>query len=88
MMTDFYCRSVSEKFDLSKSSLNDCVRRIVKTLNSIAGEIIKWPEGPQLTACKEKFICLGDAPMPGVVGALDGSYVYIKKPNLQVFFLF
>lgn len=86
MMTDFYCRSVGEKFDLSKSSLNDCVRRVIKILNNIAGEIIKWPKGERLITCKETFNCLGDAPIPGIVGAIDGTYIYIKQPNLQVFF--
>ncbi|XP_011858935.1 PREDICTED: putative nuclease HARBI1 isoform X2 [Vollenhovia emeryi] len=76
-------RSVGEKFDLGKSSLNDCVRRVVKALNSIADEVIKWPKGPQLAVSKDKFSCLGDAPLPGIIGAVDGSYVYIKKPNLQ-----
>jgi len=77
---------VGEKFDLSKSSLNECVRRVVKTLNSIADEIIKWPTGLRLEATKTKFTHLGNILMLGIIGAVDGSYIYIKKPNLQVFF--
>lgn len=80
-------RSVSEKFDLGKSSLNDCVRRVVKALYNIANEIIKWPTGPKLITTKEKFMSIGEALMPGVIGAIDGSYIFIKKPNIEVFFL-
>lgn len=80
------CRSVGEKFDMSKSSLNDSVRRVVQSLNSIANEVITWPIGEQLAASKEKFNHLGDTPMPGVIGAIDGSYIFIKQPNIQVFF--
>jgi len=81
-------RSVSEKFGLSKSSLNDCVRRVVQILNNIASDIIRWPMGPKLTASKEKFMRLGKTPMPGVIGAIDGSFIFIKKPNIEVFSLF
>ncbi|XP_039303184.1 protein ALP1-like [Solenopsis invicta] len=77
------CRSVGEKFDMSKSSLNDSVRRVVQSLNSIANEVITWPIGEQLAASKEKFNHLGDTPMPGVIGAIDGSYIFIKQPNIQ-----
>lgn len=77
---------MGEKFDLSKSSLNDCVHRIVKTLNSIANEIIKWPEKPQLAASKEKFICFGDAPMPGTVGVIDGTYIYRERNQVFTYF--
>lgn len=76
-------RSVSEKFDLAKSSLNDSVRRVVKALNSIANEIIKWPTGEKLIASKEKFRCLGEIPIAGIIGAIDGCYIFIKKPELE-----
>lgn len=42
---------------------------------------LNGPRGPQLATSKEKFIRLGDASMPGIVGAVDGSFIYIKKPN-------
>lgn len=87
-ITDFCCRSVSEKFDLSKSSLNACVRRVVQALNSIAGEVIKWPTGIKLAASREKFTHLGDARIPGVIGAIDGCYIFIKKPHLEVIHFF
>ncbi|XP_028048533.1 putative nuclease HARBI1 [Monomorium pharaonis] len=76
-------RSVSEKFDLGKSSLNACVRRVVKALNSIANEIIKWPIGLELASSKEKFMHLGQTPLPGMIGAIDGSYIFIKKPDIE-----
>lgn len=82
-----FCRSVSEKFDLGKSSLNDCVRRVVQALNSIGNEVIRWPMGQKLTTSKEKFMLIGEHPMPGVVGSIDGCYIFIKKPNSEVFLL-
>ncbi|XP_039313510.1 uncharacterized protein LOC120359578 [Solenopsis invicta] len=67
-------RSVGEKFDMSKSSLNDSVRRVVQSLNSVANEVITWPIGEQLAASKEKFNHLGDTPMPGVIGEVALHY--------------
>lgn len=68
---------MGEKFDLSKSSLNSSVYRVVKILNSIANEIITWPKDQRLAESKEKFNCIGDSPMPGIVGAIDGTFIYI-----------
>ncbi|XP_018366334.1 PREDICTED: putative nuclease HARBI1 isoform X2 [Trachymyrmex cornetzi] len=76
-------RSVSEKFDLGKSSLNDCVRRVVQALNSIGNEVIRWPMGQKLITSKEKFMLIGEHPMLGVVGSIDGCYIFIKKPNFE-----
>ncbi|XP_029177871.1 uncharacterized protein LOC114945728 [Nylanderia fulva] len=76
-------RSVSEKFDLGKSSLNDCVRRVVKLLYSIANEIIVWPTGQNLITSKEKFMSIGQTPIPGIVGAIDGTFIFIKKSDIE-----
>ncbi|XP_025155756.1 protein ALP1-like [Harpegnathos saltator] len=77
-------RSISEKFNF-KSSLHDCVCRVVKALNIIAKEVIKWPTGEKLEITKEKFMNLGQTPMPGIVGAIDGCFIFIKKPNIEEF---
>jgi len=64
------------------------VRRVVQILNNIASDIIRWLIGLKLTASKEKFMHLGKTSMPNVIGAIDGSFIFIKKPNFEVFSLF
>lgn len=52
---------------------------MVKALNNVVSEIIRWPTGLKLAASKERFIRFGDAHMPGVIGAIDGCYIFIKN---------
>lgn len=71
---------------MAKSSLNDSVRRVVQALNNIAHDIIKWPTGAKLITSKEGFTHIGQSPMPGIMGAIDGCFIFIKKPDDEVLF--
>lgn len=75
-----YSRSVGYKFDLGKSSLSHCVRRVVKALNSISAEIIFWPKDDYLLNTKAKFQRISR--LPNVVGAIDGLHVEIPAPKV------
>lgn len=63
---------------MGKSSLYVCFYRMVAALNEIATTIIKWPSREEKQLIKEEFLRM--ARLPGVVGAIDGTYVPIKAP--------
>lgn len=67
------------KFDLGKSSLINCVRRVVKALNSISAEVISWPRDYSLLRAKAKFQRIAKIPN---VGAIDGSHIEIPAPEV------
>lgn len=79
-----YCfRSVGVKFDLAKSSLNNCVRRVVKAINLIAPQVISWPRGYNLLNTKSKFQKISR--LSNVVGAIDGTHIEIPAPEVSGF---
>ena len=51
----WYFRSVGDRFDMAKSSLSRAFFRIVKALNNLAIDIIKWPSLAELPAIKNGF---------------------------------
>lgn len=48
-------------------------------LNSVAPQVIKWPEGERLNQVKRKFENI--AHLQNVIGAVDGTYIQIKAPR-------
>lgn len=63
---------------MSKSSLYTCFQRVVRALNSISHEIIKWPNTDEREKIQQQFYSCGQ--IPGCVGAIDGTYIPIKAP--------
>jgi hypothetical protein len=49
-------RSVGDRFDLGKSSISVCFKRVTKILCDLSPRIIKWPEGKRLRRAKEKIL--------------------------------
>lgn len=78
-MTDF--SSVGERFDMAKSSLNNSFMRVITCLNDIAGEIISWPRGEELEKVKTDFN--KNSPLHGIIGAIDGTHILIKAPQVR-----
>ncbi|XP_025161025.1 protein ANTAGONIST OF LIKE HETEROCHROMATIN PROTEIN 1-like [Harpegnathos saltator] len=74
-------RSVGIKFDLAKSSLNHCVRRVVRALNLIASQVISWPREDHLLSTKAKFQKISK--LTNVVGAIDGTHIEIPAPEVD-----
>ena len=72
-------RSVGKKFDMGKSSLFTSFYRVIRALNAIAGDVIKWPDTNRRKVIENDFRQLGR--IKGVVGAVDGTYVPIKAPR-------
>lgn len=64
---------------MSKSTLHKCFERVIQALVEIAPEIIKWPNSNERQVIKDDFFKWGK--IPGVVGAIDGTYIPIKAPQ-------
>lgn len=75
------CRSVSDRFDISKSLLHDSMRRVVAALNNLADRFIKWPVGDRLNEVKHRFSETGS--LPDVIGAIDGCHIPIPAPKVN-----
>lgn len=76
-------RSVGLKFDLAKSSLNHCVRRVVQALCDIASDFIKWPSVDRMNAIMEKFARI--AGLQNVIGAIDCTHIEIPAPYVSIY---
>ncbi|XP_071628962.1 uncharacterized protein [Temnothorax longispinosus] len=74
-------RSVGERFDLAKSSLNKSFMRVVECLNDISGQIILWPRGQDLDRVKADFN--QNSLLRGIIGAIDGTHILIKAPKID-----
>lgn len=70
---------MGEKFNLGKASLSDWFFRIVRALYELAQKIIKWPNNHKRSLIQEDFKKFAN--IPKAVGAVDGTYIPIKKPK-------
>lgn len=80
---NFY-RSIADRFDLSKSSLEKSFQTVISELETMASEIILWPTGQRLIDTVEGFKKTAD--FPGVIGAIDGTHINIKAPQVSNLF--
>lgn len=71
-------RQCSDRFNVTKSSCHRTIRKIIQFLVRKSREYIVWPTGEQLLKVKSEFFKLHG--INGVVGAIDGSHVKIKRP--------
>lgn len=78
MLYNFIFRSVSERFDLAKSSLSEIFFRIIEGLNKIASSVIRWPSIYMMNNYQIQFKNMSR--IQNVVGAVDGTYVPCKVP--------
>ncbi|KAJ8963523.1 hypothetical protein NQ314_005565 [Rhamnusium bicolor] len=72
-------QSIAGRFSISKSSLHISFQRVVKALNNVAAQIIKWPNADDREEIQQQFYSSGQ--IPGCVGAIDGTYIPIKAPT-------
>jgi DDE superfamily endonuclease len=61
----FMFRSIGDRFDVGKSSLEVSFQRVIAALNSMAQDIITWPTSG----------------FPATIGAIDGAHIQIKAPT-------
>ncbi|XP_043233380.1 putative nuclease HARBI1 [Amphibalanus amphitrite] len=67
-------RSISDRFDLTKSSVIRSNRRLTNAIvNDLLGEHVKWPNNTAAGAID----CVGGIE---IVGAIDGSHIPISQP--------
>ena len=72
-------RSVSQRFNVSKSSVARILRRMADVLVEMASSFIKWPEGQHAQNVREHFNKMSE--FPGVIGCIDGTHIPIPAPT-------
>ena len=72
-------RGVADRFGISKGSLHIYVMTTCKILSALQKDYIKWPSVRELPAISAGF--QQRCQFPGVVGAVDGTYIPIPGPS-------
>lgn len=70
-------RTVSDRFNISKSTLFKIVRRVTYFLSSLSPTIIKWPDDVEKEEIEHHF---RNNNFPNVIGVIDGTQIRIDKP--------
>jgi len=73
-------RSLSLMFNLSKKTICKCIHETCEVLNSLSGEFVKFPEIIEHQN-KVKADFANYSGFPGVIGAIDGTHIAIKRPR-------
>lgn len=71
-------RDVSDRFNITKSTLFKIVRRVAYFLSNLSPTVIKWPDDVEKIEIERHFRIHN---FPGVVGIIDGTHVRIDKPT-------
>ena len=72
-------RSVSGRFNVTKSSVFRIVRRICHAIvNSLAALFISWPSGERVKKVAEQF--QRKKGLPNCISCIDGTHIPIKAP--------
>ncbi|XP_017488262.1 PREDICTED: putative nuclease HARBI1 isoform X2 [Rhagoletis zephyria] len=81
-----YQRSVGQDFllNISQSSVSRCVREVANIIDKhLLAKYVKFPSSAEdIQAVKEIFY--REFRFPGVIGAIDGSHINIKKPSKDI----
>ncbi|XP_015925502.1 uncharacterized protein [Parasteatoda tepidariorum] len=73
-------KSIAERFDLSKSSVCDVVKRVCMSLIQNLSSVIKIPTLDEMQVIEEGFRLMTG--IPGIIGAIDGTQIPIKCPQI------
>ncbi|XP_030745914.1 putative nuclease HARBI1 [Sitophilus oryzae] len=71
-------RDVSDRFNISISSLFRIIKRVTAFLSNLGRDLITWPSNEEKNIIEGHFEARG---FPGVVGVIDGSHIKIDKPS-------
>lgn len=74
-------RSVSDRFDVGKSSLHDSFVRVITVLHRLSPTVIKWPEIEQMNRIQLNFGKMSKIGLNNIIGVIDGSYIPIPAPK-------
>lgn len=69
---------VSDRFNITKSSLERIIQRVSVFLSNLAPQVIVWPNAAEKLEIAEHFQANG---FPNIIGAIDGSHLKIDKPE-------
>lgn len=72
-------RSISERFNIAKSSLSAASDRVIRALNIIAPTVISWPDLNRMGEIEEGFKNIKG--ISKIIGAVDGTYIKIDAPS-------
>ncbi|XP_036150190.1 protein ALP1-like [Monomorium pharaonis] len=72
-------RTLANLFNISLSSVFRIIRRIINWLVTLVPEVVTWSEGNNITEVSGKFQEI--AGIRSCIGAIDGSHIYINKPE-------
>ncbi|XP_066589309.1 uncharacterized protein [Prorops nasuta] len=72
--------AVGDRFNMSASSAHYCFKNVIKTLASITGTYIKWPNISQINNITLEFENRSHG-IPGIIGAIDGCHIPIMQPH-------
>ncbi|XP_043472988.1 putative nuclease HARBI1 [Leptopilina heterotoma] len=76
-------RDVASRFDVAESTCHLIINNIIDFLNDISSQVIKFPKTEEeKAAIAEKFQEI--AGFPGIIGAINGSYITIRTPAHKV----
>lgn len=72
-------RSISERFDISKSCTWVCVKKVVRVIYSIRNQFIRWPTHEEAENNWTNIQRLYG--FPKVLGIIDGTHINIPRPK-------
>jgi len=70
-------RSISERFNVGRSTALKITRRVVSALIELAPIVIKWPTNEQINQVWTGFEATSG--FPKVIGSIDGTHINIPK---------
>lgn len=72
-------RTLSNLFNISLSSVFRIIRRVINWLMTMTPEVIAWPQRNDILKISRDFQEI--AGIANCIGAIDGSHIYINKPE-------
>ncbi|CAL1687643.1 unnamed protein product [Lasius platythorax] len=76
--TEPYC-TLSDRFDVSISSIFRVIRRVMAWILTKLDNIIKWPEGPAIIQASQGFE--NKREIRNCIGAIDCTHIIIQQPK-------
>lgn len=70
---------IADRFGISASSVIRCRSKVLTAIINLKGRFITWPDNGEMQDVINKFSERNG--FPGIVGALDGTHIRIRKPN-------
>ncbi|XP_025153202.1 protein ALP1-like [Harpegnathos saltator] len=74
-------RTISDRFDVSISSVFRVIRRVTAWILIKLDDVIKWPEGQHVAYVYHQFYAKRG--IPNIMGAIDCTQIKIEKPNVE-----